>query len=725
MSIRKAFSLTELLIVLVILAVLFTASLPVVTKRKVTDYINDSVWNYVYADEQKDAYYHPGDDVGKTRPAVAFVGLAGDREKHGKLTIRAGLKTKIGGEKSNKPEEVQRHIQFRYGPERGLLVGTLHVDDYNMLLGGTYEDLLSPDYITNYSKASNNTEKYFNKYNTMMGIRTGNNFRYLGRSVLIGNSSLANINQDSITTNDEGNALAGIIAIGNNVYSRATVIAPNNLFIGHNTGGIDFGYQDEINFKYNENNTVVGYNALPFREEFSSTDANGHHKTSYQNNVFLGAFTGGYFRPKDSELPNPRPNEQNISRNVIIGSEYKSNDASDNVIIGHGAYENGDPDINYLTAIGNNACNSVRRVNYEGTPVYVENAKFPRTCIGVDSAADIGEYGVDELDSDGNATTSRNIIARNDEVGKYVGAYPEGDERIYIGAPSRNLYPGKYNPAIFRPFAGRSLLEIHNVPEPGNNYGWETNFASKPTVIFNSNLVVRGLTYVDVYNESWGKDDSVYYNRISPSIFLTTPRSERMFTVVDEEKCKFQTDGTSGKFWCGTELGPLPYSLSSNVRIFSKVTSPMYGEDTFAGPYTSFDGSSNNRYRPNLSDIRLKTDITENNDGLDKLKELKLYNYTFKADPFGKPQVGVIAQELQEVFPNSVSKDKDGFLKIRWDEMFYAMINSIKELAAKLEKIAVSISDMEVSTITIKNQHKELRKEIAQLNARAARLERK
>ena len=67
MSIRKAFSLTELLIVLVILAVLFTAALPVVTKRKVTNYINDSVWNYVYADDQKDAYYAPYGDPASNR----------------------------------------------------------------------------------------------------------------------------------------------------------------------------------------------------------------------------------------------------------------------------------------------------------------------------------------------------------------------------------------------------------------------------------------------------------------------------------------------------------------------------------------------------------------------------------------------------------------------------------------------------------------------------------
>ena len=129
---------------------------------------------------------------------------------------------------------------------------------------------------------------------------------------------------------------------------------------------------------------------------------------------------------------------------------------------------------------------------------------------------------------------------------------------------------------------------------------------------------------------------------------------------------------------------------------------------------------------PNVrSDRRLKTDITENNDGLEKLLELRPFNYTFKSDLFGVPQVGVIAQDLQKIFPNAVTKGKDGYLAIRWDEMFYAMINAIKTLGAKIEKIASDISGLEVSTITIKDQHKTLKKEIAGLNARAARLERK
>ena len=49
---KQAFSLTELLIVLVVIAILFAAMAPIVTKRRNgADIANESVWNYVNDDE--------------------------------------------------------------------------------------------------------------------------------------------------------------------------------------------------------------------------------------------------------------------------------------------------------------------------------------------------------------------------------------------------------------------------------------------------------------------------------------------------------------------------------------------------------------------------------------------------------------------------------------------------------------------------------------------------
>ncbi len=79
------------------------------------------------------------------------------------------------------------------------------------------------------------------------------------------------------------------------------------------------------------------------------------------------------------------------------------------------------------------------------------------------------------------------------------------------------------------------------------------------------------------------------------------------------------------------------------------------------------------------SDRRLKTVGKAFIGGLNEIKKLEVFNYTFKSDKSKTPRVGVMAQDLQKIFPNAVVKGDDGFLRIRMEDMFYALINAVKE----------------------------------------------
>ena len=114
--------------------------------------------------------------------------------------------------------------------------------------------------------------------------------------------------------------------------------------------------------------------------------------------------------------------------------------------------------------------------------------------------------------------------------------------------------------------------------------------------------------------------------------------------------------------------------------------------------------------------------------GLEKIKELKIYNYTFKDDTEKTPRVGVIAQDLQKVFPNAVTKGEDGFLRIRWEDMFYSMVNAIKELDAKFEALVVKVQkaiDLEEEVKALRAENKELKKQFSDLEKRIEKLEKK
>lgn len=135
-------------------------------------------------------------------------------------------------------------------------------------------------------------------------------------------------------------------------------------------------------------------------------------------------------------------------------------------------------------------------------------------------------------------------------------------------------------------------------------------------------------------------------------------------------------------------------------------------------------------YTEQFSDKRLKNITGENKSGLDQIRELKVYNYTFKNDKDKKPQVGVIAQDLQKIFPDAVREGLGGYLMIRQDDMFYAMVNSIKqldmfvqgiinELKATLEKI----TGLDERIKVLEEENKSLKEELSQINKRLEELE--
>lgn len=132
------------------------------------------------------------------------------------------------------------------------------------------------------------------------------------------------------------------------------------------------------------------------------------------------------------------------------------------------------------------------------------------------------------------------------------------------------------------------------------------------------------------------------------------------------------------------------------------------------------------------SDIRLKNVGSAFTAGLNELEKLNFYHYTYKKDKDQIPQVGVMAQDLQKVFPQAVSKDDGGWLTIRWDEMFYAAINAIKELNAKVCAIAKDVTKLQETTDehtkTLQAQAQTIEQqqvEIKELTARVEKLEQK
>jgi hypothetical protein len=88
----------------------------------------------------------------------------------------------------------------------------------------------------------------------------------------------------------------------------------------------------------------------------------------------------------------------------------------------------------------------------------------------------------------------------------------------------------------------------------------------------------------------------------------------------------------------------------------------------------------------NSSDVRLKRDITNLDNTLDRLLQLRPVSYHFRSAPTNAPlTLGLIAQEVQPLFPDVVGEGANGMKSLAYSELVPVTIRSIQELNQKLE----------------------------------------
>lgn len=109
------------------------------------------------------------------------------------------------------------------------------------------------------------------------------------------------------------------------------------------------------------------------------------------------------------------------------------------------------------------------------------------------------------------------------------------------------------------------------------------------------------------------------------------------------------------------------------------------------------------------SDIRFKENVKKLNSSLDDILKLKTYQYTFVQDKedvqndslsvnvaktnfakynFDKElHFGLMAQDVERIFPNLVSKDESGYLSLNYTELIPVLINAVQEQNEKIKKL--------------------------------------
>ena len=122
--------------------------------------------------------------------------------------------------------------------------------------------------------------------------------------------------------------------------------------------------------------------------------------------------------------------------------------------------------------------------------------------------------------------------------------------------------------------------------------------------------------------------------------------------------------------------------------------------------------SANTTTWSTTSDIRIKKDVVDNDQGLDVIKQIRVRNFKYRTveeidapelqqypvkhivvnDP--KLQIGAIAQEFAEVLPDSIQTTDWGVKTINTDPLIWHLVNAVKELSAKSDTLAAEVEQL-------------------------------
>jgi hypothetical protein len=91
------------------------------------------------------------------------------------------------------------------------------------------------------------------------------------------------------------------------------------------------------------------------------------------------------------------------------------------------------------------------------------------------------------------------------------------------------------------------------------------------------------------------------------------------------------------------------------------------------------------------SDIRLKNINSHIENAVEKLSTLQTINFSYKDDKTNKQNLGLIAQEVEKIFPELIDKNGDGMLGVRYTELVPVLIKAIQEQQKEINELKLKI----------------------------------
>jgi len=160
----------------------------------------------------------------------------------------------------------------------------------------------------------------------------------------------------------------------------------------------------------------------------------------------------------------------------------------------------------------------------------------------------------------------------------------------------------------------------------------------------------------------------------------------------------------SGNVFIGNKAGADAYNVSNQLLIANSNT-----HNLIVGTFGTSDANSQVDIKGSLyvkgvllssSDTRLKTGLTQINDVLDRLVTLNAYHFYWNQEnEFSKGmspdlQVGLLAQDVEKIFPELVKTDPSGYKSLDYLKMIPLVIEALKEQGITIESQRTELEEM-------------------------------
>jgi len=498
------------------------------------------------------------------------------------------------------------------------------------------------------------------------GITVGRGAGAVSTNTAVGASAL------NANTTGTGLTAIGYQSLQSNTGDFNTAVGRASLN-ANTSGGSNaaLGYNSLINNTTGSNNTGIGMQALNFNTTASNNTAVGY-QAGYSNTTgTAGTFVGykaGVFNTTASD-------------NTAVGfqSGYTQSTGVGNTSLGAYSFQNSNG--NHNTAVGR-------------TAMYLNTGGDWNTAVGRDALYSSGASSSNT--ALGAKALYFNTTASNNIAIGYTALYSNTTGQINTAVGTNAMYQnttgadnsafgydalkanttGNYNTAL-----GRQALTANTIASYNTAVGYQALYSSNRTADDNDGSTAVG--FQAGVNKTTGQNNC----------FFGKSAGSNMTTGV-------------GNIFIGQGCQASSTTVSSEIVIGTQAT----GKGSQTGFITAGGGGmyqgNNSSSWSTTSDQRLKKNIVDNTEGLDKIVAIQVRNFEYRLpeevtelDPScavekAGVQLGVIAQELQQVCSDCVKEESTGVLSVDSDNIFWHMVNAIKELKSELDSVKAELATL-------------------------------